>query len=110
MAKGLSFNIDKNAKSNCICLFIALGIIGLLTMKGQNECRGQNSYAVNKKTNAVTGFMMKYMEPCDAPTAPRFKAPNAEIARLVGEDPSKLRVYYRYAQPQVHSPARYSNR
>lgn len=111
MAKGPSFNIDKNAKGNLICLSIALVVIALLAMKGQNECRGQNSYAVNKKRNAVTGFMMKYMEPCNAPTSPQFKAPNAQISQLIGEVDNH-RIYHRYAQPKVstQTPARYSNR
>lgn len=112
MAKGFTSGIDKNVRNNCICLFIAIAIIGLLALKGQDDCRGQSSYVTNSKRNAVTGFMVKYMQPCAAPTHPRFKAPNAEIAQMVGEE-GISRAYYRYANPQVpvqRPAARYSSR
>ena len=111
MAKGPSFNIDQNAKSNLFCLFVALTIIGLLAMKGQNECRTHNGHLTQKKRNPVTSFMVKYMQPCDAPTSPQFKAPNAQISQLIGEQPNH-KVYYRYAQPKVPTqrPASYSSR
>lgn len=112
MAKGFTSGIDKNARNNCICLFIAMAIIGMLALKGQDDCRGQGSYVTKSKHNVVTGFMVKYMQPCAAPTPPRFKAPNAEIAQMVGED-GVSRAYYHYANPRVPAQppaARYSNR
>lgn len=89
--------VNKNARNNCICLFIALGILISLAVKDQKGCG--ISYADSRK-NAVSRFMLKYMHPCDALQPPQFRPPG-EVAHIVGQQTPVSRR----AQMQAYVPS-----
>ncbi len=75
--------LDKTARGNCVCLFIAMAILFSIAFKNQNACRTSDVQA--KSSNAVRGFMIQHMFPCDASGHTPFRAPS-DISQLVGAD------------------------
>lgn len=74
-------NLDKTARGNCVCLFIAMTILCAIAFKNQNACRITDTQAVN----SLRGFMVKHMFPCDASGRTPFRAPS-ELSGLLGAD------------------------
>lgn len=84
--------MDKTVKSNCICLFISLVLLGVVIYRYQNKC--EDPSASRQQTKLLSRTLKSFSSACVTGPYGQFTPPD-EVAYILGNNNVAPRTYQR---------------
>lgn len=95
--------MDKTVKSNCICLFISLVVLGVVIFRYQNKC--EDPSMSRQQTKLLSRTLKSFSSACVTGPYGQFTPPD-EVSYILGSNDVRPRTYQRVGvEIGTHQPA-----